>query len=118
MLGFAAPAPGWEEPELERIMAHAAKLQEKVQTGLESGRNPAAAEAAMNLAAVFDDVHDFWERKGMESAEERAGDVAVRARAVAALIERGDFKGAAQAANNMNGNCQGCHVASGVPAPK
>lgn len=118
VLGFAVAAHAWEEPELEAIMAQAARLEEKVHKGLTSDKKPAAAEAAMNLAALFDDVHNFWERKGVESAEERAGDVAVRARAVASLIERGDFEGAKLAAKNMNANCQGCHVASGVPATK
>lgn len=118
VLGFAPAASAWEEPELQQIMDQAVKLEEKVQTGLAHGKQPAAAEAAMNLAALFDDIHNFWERKGVESAQERAHDVAVRARAVASLVERGDYDGASLAAKNVNANCQGCHQAYGVETAK
>ena len=117
-LGFAVAASAWEEPELEQKMAQAAELQENMQKGLHGNHMPAAAESAVEIAALFDEIHDFWERKGVESAQERAHDVAVRARAVAGLIERGDFDGAKLAAKNMKGNCQGCHQAYGVPVKK
>jgi len=109
VLGFAVAAFAWEEPELEDIMLQAVVLEEKVHMGLACEKKPAAAEAAMNLAALFDDIENFWERKGVESSQERSRDVAVRARAVAGLVERGDFDGAKLAAENMAANCRGCH---------
>ena len=118
ILGFAVAARAWDEPELEQKMVQAQKLEQSVREGLASSREPAAAEAAVKLGTLFDEIHDFWERKGVESAQQRARDVAVRARAVASLVERGDFPGANLAAKNMNGNCQGCHAAYSVPAVK
>ncbi|MCB1021339.1 MAG: hypothetical protein KDC27_15515 [Acidobacteria bacterium] len=117
-LGFAVGASAWEEPELDQKMVQASELEQSVQKGLQGDHKPAAAESAVRLAALFDDIHDFWERKGVESAQERSHDVAVRARAVASLIERGDFNGAKLAAKNMNGNCQGCHKVYGVTIAK
>ncbi|MEZ5364591.1 MAG: hypothetical protein R2748_20210 [Bryobacterales bacterium] len=118
VLGFAVGASAWEEPQLDQKMVQASELQQSVQKGLQGDHKPAAAESAVKLAALFDEIHDFWERKGVESAQERSHDVAVRARAVASLIERGDFDGAKLAARNMNGNCQGCHTAYGVSVSK
>ena len=94
--------------EYSKLMKPAAAangaLQKSVETDL-----AAAASSAAEVKAAFQQIEQFWAKRGVADAQEFAKNVQQAADEAHAAAKAGNKEGAMAAAKKIGANCQGCH---------
>lgn len=95
----------------DALMKEVGAVCGSLKKNLDAKNDPAAADDAKKLQALYKEVHSFWKEKkaatGMDQA--KAGTTALAAVAKAAKAGKNDE--AQTAFKNVLGTCKGCHEA-------
>jgi hypothetical protein len=108
-LGVVALAQ--DEAEYQKWMKTAGATAGSLRKSLEAKNGDAASADARKLQDVFQQVHDYWNKKGVNDAMTAAMDATAQFKAVGDLASAGKFEDAGAALKKGMSTCGTCHTA-------
>ena len=109
VLAFAVHAQ--DEAEYQKWMKTVGATSGSLRKNLDAKNGEAAAADARKLQDVFDQLHEFWQKRNSDDAMKFAMDARDGFHEVAELASAGKFDDASAALKKTSTNCGGCHTA-------
>jgi hypothetical protein len=75
-----------------------------------TAKSPDAANDAKKLADIFGQVHDYWQKKGVDDAAKESADAQAGFKQAADLVTAGKFDEASAAVKTASNSCASCHM--------
>jgi mono/diheme cytochrome c family protein len=117
LIAFGVIALTQEDADYQKWMKTTAATAGSLRKNLEAKNGDGAASDAKKLQEVFQQVHDFWQKKGVDDATKFAMDAGSGFKEVSELASAGKFDDASAALKKTMSNCAGCHGAHRDKAP-
>lgn len=106
--GVAAPAQQ-EDADFVNLMKDTGTTISSLRKNLEAKAGEPAAADAKKLQAIFNKVHDFWEKKKIDAATKFSRDANAGFKEVGEFATAGKFDEAAASLKKTMSTCAGCH---------
>jgi hypothetical protein len=100
-----------EDADYQKWMKTTGATASSLRKNLEAKNGAGAAADAKKLQGMFQQVHDFWHKKGVNDAMQFAMDASSGFKEVGELASTGKFDDASGALKRTMANCVGCHNA-------
>jgi hypothetical protein len=111
-------ALGQSEPDYKGWMKTIGATMSSMNREIAAKDGPGAAADAQKLEATFRQVEDFWKkRRGADDAVLMAMNAKTTAQVIAKAASAYDWDDAAVQAENLQGDCSGCHKAHREETP-
>ena len=111
LIVFGMTAFTQDEAAYQNWMKTTGATAGSLRKNLEAKNGEGATADAKTLQATFQQVHDFWHKKGVNDAMQFAMDASSGFKEVGELASAGKFDDASAALKKTMGNCAGCHNA-------
>jgi hypothetical protein len=111
LIAFGMIALTQEEADYQKWMKTTGATAGSLRKNLESKNSDGAAADAKKLQATFQQVHDFWHKRGVDDAMKLAMDAGSGFKEVGELASAGKFDDASATLKKTTGACAGCHNA-------
>ena len=111
LIAFGMTAFTQEEADYQKWMKTTGATAASLRKNLEAKNADGAAGDAKTLQTVFQQVHDFWHKKGVDDAMKLAMDAGAGFKEVGELASAGKFDEASASLKKVMGTCAGCHKA-------
>jgi cytochrome c556 len=100
-----------EESDYQQWMKDVDSSHKTLREDLKTESGSAASADAAKLAAIFDQVGQFWQKRNAGDAVMFASDAASGFKRVATLSSAGKFSEASTVLKSVESNCSSCHRA-------
>ena len=110
-IAFGMTALTQEEPDYQKWMKTTAATAGSLSKNLDAKNGEGATADTKKLQETFQQVHDFWHKKGVNDAMQFAMDASSGFKEVGELASAGKFDDASAALKKSMANCAGCHKA-------
>lgn len=108
---LGAVAWAQDESDYQKWMKQVGPAVASLNKNLAAKSGDAAATDAKTLAGIFDQVHGYWQKKGVDDAVKFSADAESGFKQVADLAAAGKFDDASATVKMTQANCGGCHMA-------
>ena len=108
---LAAVAWAQDESDYQKWMKQVGPTVASLNKNLAAKSGDAAAADAKTLAGIFDQVHGYWQKKGVDDAEKFSADAQSNFKQIGDLAAAGNFDDASALVKKNQANCGGCHMA-------
>ena len=111
LIAFGMIALTQEEADYQKWMKTTGATAGSLTKNLAAKNGEGATADAKKLQETFQQVHDFWHKKGVNDARQFAMDASSGFKEVGELASAGKFDDASAAQKKTMTNCAGCHNA-------
>ncbi len=111
LIAFGMTALTQEEADFQKWMKTTGAAAGSLRKNLDAKNGEGATADAKTLQETFQQVHDFWHKKGVNDAMQFAMDASSGFKEVGELASAGKFDDASAALKKSMANCAGCHKA-------
>ncbi len=109
LIVFGMTALTQEEADYQKWMKTTGATAGTLRKNLDAKNSEGATADAKKLQETFQQVHDFWHKKGVNDAMQFAMDASSGFKEVGELASAGKFEDASAALKKTMANCAGCH---------
>ena len=109
LIVFGMTALTQEEADYQKWMKTTGATAGTLRKNLDAKNSEGATADAKKLQETFQQVHDFWQKKGVNDAMQFAMDASSGFKEVGELASAGKFEDASAALKKTMANCAGCH---------
>jgi len=109
LIVFGMTALTQEEADYQKWMKTTGATAGTLRKNLDAQNSEGATADAKKLQETFQQVHDFWHKKGVNDAMQFAMDASSGFKEVGELASAGKFEDASAALKKTMANCAGCH---------
>src|SRR5262245_32499597 len=111
LIAFGMTALAQDDADYQRWMKTTGATAGSLRKNLEAKNGEGAATDAKKLQETFQQVHEFWQKKGVDDAMKFALAAKSGFKEVGELASGGKFDDATAALKKTMGTCAGCHNA-------
>lgn len=111
LIAFGMTAFAQEEADYQKWMKATGATAGSLRKNIEAKNGDGATADAKKMQEIFQQVHDFWQKKSVDDATKFATDAGSGFKEVSELASAGKFDDASASLKKTMGACAGCHNA-------